>query len=471
MAKEKHEKLMEEYEQQKRSKGVVVPTEIPQVKARLRELGEPITLFGESHVDRRQRLKQVIAGLSLKGITLPEMREGADEEDEYMGEEENNELYYTPGSADLKNARINIVKHSLMRSQKRLMNSAKLRENLTVNDYEEAIRTDLAQYKTFEVGSSQFGDDRCVFSVKISPTRSHLATAGWSSVAKVWKVEDSKEVTTLQGHSDRINDICFHPLCGKSLPVTSANIATGSADGTVRLWSFKPDAERQGSSILPGHKDRVNKVEFHPMGRYLASSSYDRTWRLWDVETRQELLCQDGHGLGVYGMGFHPDGSLLVSGDQSGIAFIWDLRSGKSLMTMQAHASNILATKFSPNGYQCATASDDNTVKIWDLRKKRCLYTILAHNKLVSDIEFDPLHGNYLMTASYDQEIKLWSGIDWSHLATFKAHENKVTTVAIANNGQFFVSGSFDKTFKVWDIGQVAKPEVVNSDTTMNTTN
>lgn len=49
----------------------------------------------------------------------------------------------------------------------------------------------------------------------------------------------------------------------------------------------------QNDSI--GHEDRVNRVESHPSGRYLASTSHDETWRLWDVSVGQELLIQEGH--------------------------------------------------------------------------------------------------------------------------------------------------------------------------------
>ncbi len=46
---------------------------------------------------------------------------------------------------------------------------------------------------------------------------------------------------------------------------------------------------------LSGHSARVAKVAFHPLGLHVASASYDKTWRLWDVATQSELLLQEGH--------------------------------------------------------------------------------------------------------------------------------------------------------------------------------
>jgi len=82
------------------------------------------------------------------------------------------------------------------------------------------------------------------------------------------------------------------------------NVATCSADKTVKLWSLNPEYEFQKSLDLVGHEDIVNAVEFHPMGRHVASGSHDKTWRLWDIEKKKELLVQEGHSGPIYTMSF-----------------------------------------------------------------------------------------------------------------------------------------------------------------------
>ncbi len=61
----KHAETVRQYEMKQRARSVVVPTAIEDVKAKLRELGEPITLFGEDNADRRERLKEVIVSYDL----------------------------------------------------------------------------------------------------------------------------------------------------------------------------------------------------------------------------------------------------------------------------------------------------------------------------------------------------------------------------------------------------------------------
>lgn len=72
-------------------------------------------------------------------------------------------------------------------------------------------------------------------------------------------------------------------------------------------------ATHQPSVLLQGHTDRLGRVAFHPMGRHLATASFDMTWRLWDCESGECLLEQEGHSRGVYAVAFQQDGALAGS--------------------------------------------------------------------------------------------------------------------------------------------------------------
>lgn len=65
--------------------------------------------------------------------------------------------------------------------------------------------------------------------------------------------------------------------------------------------------------LLQGHSDRLGRVAFHPMGRHLATASFDMTWRLWDCESGTCLLEQEGHSRSVYAVAFQQDGALAGS--------------------------------------------------------------------------------------------------------------------------------------------------------------
>ena len=87
----------------------------------------------------------------------------------------------------------------------------------------------------------------------------------------------------------------------------------GVSDETAPLTSASLRSDRP-LATLKGHEARVARTAWHPSGAYVASASFDGTWRLWDVEKQNELLLQEGHSKEVYAIDFQDDGALVASG-------------------------------------------------------------------------------------------------------------------------------------------------------------
>jgi U4/U6 small nuclear ribonucleoprotein PRP4 len=130
------------------------------------------------------------------------------------------------------------------------------------------------------------------------------------------------------GHSDRVGGVAWHPQATLSQSIDSVNLVSGAGDMCVNVWSLNRFAccaasrRSLGSStsfsetpisVMKGHQDRICRVAFHPSGNYVASASFDTTWRLWDINTSKELLLQEGHSKEVYTVEFQDDGALAAS--------------------------------------------------------------------------------------------------------------------------------------------------------------
>jgi len=116
----------------------------------------------------------------------------------------------------------------------------------------------------------------------------------------------------------------------------------------------------------------------------------------------------------------------------------------------------VLSCDFSKSGHLLATASDDNMVRMFDLRKRKCLTQILAHQKTISEVEFDRVSGRFLMTASYDKNLKLWCTETGRCAKVLVGHEQRVMGAALCpvlggNSSEHWVASvAFDRTFKLW---------------------
>ncbi|KAF5917682.1 hypothetical protein HPG69_013518 [Diceros bicornis minor] len=398
---ERQAEVLAEFERRKRARQINVSTDDSEVKACLRALGEPITLFGEGPAERRERLRNILSVVGTDALKKTKK----DDEKSKKSKEEYQQTWYHEGPNSLKVARLWIANYSLPRAMKRL-EEARLHKEIpetTRTSQMQELHKSLRSLNNF---CSQIGDDRPISYCHFSPNSKMLATACWSGLCKLWSVPDCNLLHTLRGHNTNVGAIVFHPKSTVSLDQKDVNLASCAADGSVKLWSLDSD---EPVADIEGHTVRVARVMWHPSGRFLGT-----TW-----------------GLDAFGR-------------------VWDLRTGRCIMFLEGHLKEIYGINFSPNGYHIATGSGDNTCKVWDLRQRRCVYTIPAHQNLVTGVKFEPIHGNFLLTGAYDNTAKIWTHPGWSPLKTLAGHEGKVMGLDISSDGQLIATCSYDRTFKLW---------------------
>ncbi|WP_138961006.1 AAA family ATPase [Streptomyces sp. YIM 121038] len=221
---------------------------------------------------------------------------------------------------------------------------------------------------------------------------------------------------------------------------------------------------------LTGHTGAVYLTSFHPGGRLLATASYDRTVRLWDVSdrSRPKPLGKPltGHTSWVSSAVFSPDGKTLASAADDGTIRLWDVtdpRRPRTLGTpLTGHRGTIYLVAFSPDGRTLASAGEDRTVRLWnvrDPRRPKALATLTGHTAPVRSVAFGP-DGRTLAAGGDNGAIRLWSTADPSRPKpvgkVLRAHKDTVHSVAFSPDGKALASGSSDNTVRLWD---VAEPE------------
>ena len=163
-----------------------------------------------------------------------------------------------------------------------------------------------------------------------------------------------KLLRTLEGHNDFVRSVAFDP--------TSGVLASGSLDGTVKLWDA---ASGKLLRTLEGHNDSVRSVAFDPTGGVLASGSNDNTIKLWDAASGKLLRTLKGHNGLVLSVTFDPAGRVLASGSLDGMVKLWDAESGKLLRTLEGYIGRVDIVAFSSDGRLLASKSADRSLRLW----------------------------------------------------------------------------------------------------------
>jgi WD40 repeat protein len=112
---------------------------------------------------------------------------------------------------------------------------------------------------------------------------------------------------------------------------------------------------------------------------------------------------------------------------------------------------------FSPDGKRLATGGEENTVVLWDVETGRELRRFRGHRGEVYTLAFIPDgEGRWIASAGEDGTIKVWDAHAGELVRTFRGHSGLVSCLAFSPDGRRLVSGSRDKTLKVWDVSKLA---------------
>lgn len=211
---------------------------------------------------------------------------------------------------------------------------------------------------------------------------------------------------TLEGHGGWVTALTVSPENPNTL-------LSSSRDNSVLVWELTRHEEDYGFPVraLTGHSHFVSDVTISVDGQFALTSSWDRTLKLWEIE------------------------------------------SGNALRTFSSHTKDVMSVAFSPDNRQIVSCGRDRSIKLWNTLGE-CKYTLAprSHTNWVSCVRFSPSDNKVIVSAGWDGLVKVWSSTDCSHLHDLEGHTDYVNTVAISPDGSLCASGGKDGIANLWDL-------------------
>ncbi|EMP40321.1 WD repeat-containing protein 69 [Chelonia mydas] len=235
--------------------------------------------------------------------------------------------------------------------------------------------------------------------------------------------------------------------------------------------------------VLRAHILPLTNVAFNKSGSCFITGSYDRTCKIWDTASGEELRTLEGHRNVVYAIAFNnPYGDKIATGSFDKTCKLWSAETGKCYHTFRGHtaeivsscltilnlciqlyfhmqykifqnfghSAEIIALSFNTTGDRIITGSFDHTVAVWDVGTGRKLHTLIGHRAEISSAQFN-WDCSLIVTGSMDKTCMLWNAVTGIRVATLTGHDDEVLDVCFDYTGQRIATSSADGSARVYN--------------------
>jgi WD40 repeat protein/serine/threonine protein kinase len=305
-------------------------------------------------------------------------------------------------------------------------------------------------------------------------------SGGEDATFRLWRVATGECLATLRNPGQRTGGAL---LCADG----QWALSVGAQDQRFHLWELETG---RCLRTYEGHRLRVACLALGDNDRVALSGSWDGTLKLWDVVEGKCLRTLTGHTQRVLAAALSADGRYALSGSEQGVLLFWDAATGQCLRAFDAHQYGVASVALTAGGWHGLSGGADAQVKLWprlsepltapsvlcrvhapertaSAGKVYARNLVLARRALaegdlpgaaqrVRQARAQPGYRRHAEALADWMDLYLWLprrglGAAWEG-GVFTGHRHAVTSLAMSLDGAVAVSGSKDRTLKVWDV-------------------
>jgi WD40 repeat protein len=188
-----------------------------------------------------------------------------------------------------------------------------------------------------------------------------------------------------------------------------------------------------------------------PNSRYLATAgNYDKLVKIWDIKQGRTIASFTAHSNDINSIHYSPNGRYIVTSSDDKTIKIWNAYDFSLLTTINRPKAEVDVI-FTPDSKQLVAGGYDSLIKFIDLNTGTVTKTFRKHRGTITSLAFSPANENYLFSSGNDSMVYKWNleKNDWDHWYSAKG---RIMRLDISNNGHYMSMVCSDTLIRVWKL-------------------
>ncbi|NJN24730.1 MAG: WD40 repeat domain-containing protein [Cyclobacteriaceae bacterium] len=258
-----------------------------------------------------------------------------------------------------------------------------------------------------------------------------------------------QKLHSLSGHQD-----CVYTLQTGAEPHV---FYSAGGDGVVACWDMR---DPENGQLLAKMKNSVYALHLIGEKNLLVVGQNFEGIHLIDTTHHTEVASLKISDAQIFDIKSHGNVLYVCSGD--GTLYLVDLPNLVFIKKIKLADKSIRAMAINPMLDELALGLSDNSIRILDLKDHKQKYGFEAHKLSVFDVQYNP-HNNHLISVGRDAQIRSWDAIDhYAPGVAIPAHMYAINSLSISPDKKYFVTGSMDKSIKVWELDSYRLLKVID---------